>query len=36
MRMQQLAWGSPLDLIQSFYGNSQDHPKEENPNDKSQ
>jgi len=36
MRMQQLAWGSPLDLIQSFYGNSQDHPKDENPNDKSQ
>ena len=36
MRMQQLAWGSPLDLIQSFYGNSQDHPKDENSNDKSQ
>ena len=30
MRMQQLAWGSPLDLIQSFYGESHDHPKNDN------
>jgi putative (di)nucleoside polyphosphate hydrolase len=36
MRMQQLAWGSPLDLIQSFYSNSHEHPEEENPKDKSQ
>ena len=33
MRMQQLAWGSPLDLIQSFYGDSHEHPKENNPKD---
>ncbi|MBU3625163.1 RNA pyrophosphohydrolase [Polynucleobacter sp. JS-Safj-400b-B2] len=34
IRMQQLAWGSPLDLIQSFYGGSQEHPNEdENPKD---
>ena len=33
MRMQQLAWGSPLDLIQSFYGGSHEHPKDDNPND---
>ena len=30
MRMQQLAWGSPLDLIQSFYGESHDHHKNDN------
>ena len=35
MRMQQLAWGSPLDLIQSFYGGSHEHPKDDNPNDQS-
>jgi putative (di)nucleoside polyphosphate hydrolase len=34
MRMQQLAWGSPLDLFQSFYGGSHEPPKDENPNDK--
>jgi putative (di)nucleoside polyphosphate hydrolase len=33
MRMQQLAWGSPLDLIQSFYGGTQEHPKDDNPKD---
>jgi putative (di)nucleoside polyphosphate hydrolase len=35
MRMQQLAWGSPLDLIQSLYGGSHEHPKDDNPNDQS-
>ena len=35
MRMQQLAWGSPLDLIQSFYGSPHEHPKDDNPNDQS-
>ncbi|OWS70167.1 RNA pyrophosphohydrolase [Polynucleobacter campilacus] len=30
MRMQQLAWGAPLDLIQSFYTDTQEHnPKDE-------
>jgi putative (di)nucleoside polyphosphate hydrolase len=33
MRMQQLAWGSPLDLIQSFYGETHEHPKDDNPKD---
>jgi putative (di)nucleoside polyphosphate hydrolase len=33
MRMQQLAWGSPLDLIQSFYGDPHEHPKDDNPKD---
>jgi len=36
MRMQQLAWGSPLDLMQSFYGEEHEYPKDENPKDKSQ
>ena len=36
IRMQQLAWGSPLDLMQSFYGEEHEHPKDENPKDKSQ
>jgi putative (di)nucleoside polyphosphate hydrolase len=27
IRMQQLAWGAPLDLIQSFYSSSEDHVK---------
>ncbi len=27
IRMQQLAWGSPLDLIQSFYSNTEDQAK---------
>jgi len=35
IRMQQLAWGSPLDLIQSFYGGTQEHPKDDNPKDQS-
>jgi putative (di)nucleoside polyphosphate hydrolase len=35
MRMQQLAWGSPLDLMQSFYGDEHERPEDENPNDKS-
>ena len=35
MRMQQLAWGSPLDLIQSFYGGSHEQPKDEDQKDKS-
>ena len=35
MRMQQLAWGSPLDLMQSFYGDEHACPEDENPNDKS-
>ncbi|MBU3627529.1 RNA pyrophosphohydrolase [Polynucleobacter sp. AP-Reno-20A-A9] len=35
MRMQQLAWGSPLDLIQSFYGGTHEHSKDGNPNDQS-
>jgi putative (di)nucleoside polyphosphate hydrolase len=33
IRMQQLAWGSPLDLIQSFYGSTHEHPKDDNPKD---
>jgi len=33
MRMQQLAWGSPLDLIQSFYGGSHEQTKDDNPKD---
>jgi len=32
LRMQQLAWGTPLDLIQSFYAGSED---QENPPTKS-
>ena len=34
IRMQQLAWGSPLDLMQSFYGDDHERPKDENQNDK--
>jgi putative (di)nucleoside polyphosphate hydrolase len=34
MRMQQLAWGTPLDLIQSLYTGIQEHSKEINPKDK--
>jgi putative (di)nucleoside polyphosphate hydrolase len=34
MRMQQLAWGSPLDLFQSLYGTEEDEPKEAKPTDK--
>jgi len=33
MRMQQLAWGSPLDLIQSFYGDPHEHHEDDNPKD---
>jgi putative (di)nucleoside polyphosphate hydrolase len=35
MRMQQMAWGTPLDLMQSFYGNNQDHLKDVNQKDNS-
>jgi putative (di)nucleoside polyphosphate hydrolase len=28
VRMQQLAWGTPLDIFQSFYSKSDDHSKE--------
>jgi len=35
IRMQQLAWGSPLDLMQSFYGDDHERPKDENQNDQS-
>jgi putative (di)nucleoside polyphosphate hydrolase len=34
MRMQQLAWGSPLDLFQSLYGSEDDEPTETKPTDK--
>jgi putative (di)nucleoside polyphosphate hydrolase len=34
IRMQQLAWGSPLDLLQSFYGDTHEHPKDDNPKDR--
>ncbi|MBU3556725.1 RNA pyrophosphohydrolase [Polynucleobacter sp. Ross1-W9] len=34
MRMQQLAWGSPLDLIQSFYGSHEDQKKSSDKSDK--
>jgi putative (di)nucleoside polyphosphate hydrolase len=34
MRMQQLAWGSPLDLIQSFYGGHEDQKKSSDKSDK--
>ena len=34
IRMQQLAWGSPLDLLQSLYGDEEDEPKEVKPTDK--
>jgi len=35
IRMQQLAWGTPLDLIQSFYSNNEETPKEPNTDHKS-
>ena len=35
LRMQQLAWGTPLDLMQSFYSNNEDPPKESNTDHKS-
>jgi putative (di)nucleoside polyphosphate hydrolase len=34
MRMQQLAWGSPLDLFQSLYGGEEDEPTKIEPTDK--
>jgi putative (di)nucleoside polyphosphate hydrolase len=34
LRMQQLAWGTPLDLMQSFHPNNEEHPKEANSNQK--
>jgi len=35
LRMQQLAWGTPLDLIQSFYSNNEEHSKESDSDQKS-
>jgi putative (di)nucleoside polyphosphate hydrolase len=35
VRMQQLAWGTPLDLFQSFYSGGNSNPKESNKSDKS-
>jgi putative (di)nucleoside polyphosphate hydrolase len=35
LRMQQLAWGTPLDLMQSFYSKHEDPPKESNTDHKS-
>jgi putative (di)nucleoside polyphosphate hydrolase len=34
IRMQQLAWGSPLDLLQSFYAGKEDESQEPKPTDK--
>ena len=34
MRMQQLAWGTPLDLFQSFYAGNEDQPKSSEKSDK--
>jgi putative (di)nucleoside polyphosphate hydrolase len=34
MRMQQLAWGSPLDVLQSFDPDEADKPQEPKPSDK--
>ena len=34
IRMQQLAWGSPLDLLQSFYAGKEDESQELKPTDK--
>jgi putative (di)nucleoside polyphosphate hydrolase len=34
MRMQQLAWGTPLDLIQSFYADHEDQHKPSTKSDK--
>ncbi|MEY3799521.1 MAG: hypothetical protein RLZZ406_822 [Pseudomonadota bacterium] len=34
LRMQQLAWGTPLDLIQSFYGGHEDQPTTPTKSDK--
>lgn len=35
MRMQQLAWGTPLDMIQSFYAGHEDHAKSSEKSDPS-
>ena len=35
VRMQQLAWGTPLDLLQSFYSRGDENPKEPTKSDKS-
>ena len=35
LRMQQLAWGTPLDLIQSFYSNNEEHSKDSDSDQKS-
>jgi len=32
--MQQLAWGSPLDLLQSFYTGKEDESQEPKPTDR--
>ena len=34
LRMQQLAWGTPLDMMQSFYGNNEDPSKQTPKSDK--
>jgi len=34
MRMQQLAWGSPLEIFQSLYSGSEEHSQNPNPTDK--
>ena len=34
VRMQQLAWGTPLDLLQSFYSRGDENPKESTKSDK--
>jgi len=36
IRMQQMAWGSPLELLQTFYPDNEDHPKEPTSSDKPQ
>jgi putative (di)nucleoside polyphosphate hydrolase len=35
LRMQQLAWGTPLDLMQSLYPNNEEQAKESNTDQKS-
>jgi putative (di)nucleoside polyphosphate hydrolase len=35
VRMQQLAWGTPLDLLQSFYSRSDENPKDSTKSDQS-
>lgn len=36
VRMQQLAWGAPLEILQSIYPGNEEHPKKSTPKDKSQ